>query len=404
MKLLFTHDTLFRKYNERLFSLTFTNHLWETRYLPVFPQITVIGRDGGNIEKEEADNMKLANAGNVDFDLIPWKNLALAKLLHYRYLRERIKAAIEKCDCLIARVPSELSYLAIKEARRQDKPYMVEVVGCAWDSLWNHSWKGKFVALFSYLAMKRAVKEAKYAIYVTNEFLQQRYPCKGTSIACSNVSLKPFDDKIIEKRISKIENHTGKTVIGTIAAVNVRYKGQQNVIKALGLLKRQGIVSFEYQLVGGGDQEYLKNIACKYGVSEQVKFYGSISHDRVFDWLDAIDIYIQPSLTEGLPRSLVEAMSRGLPCIGSSTGGIPELLGSQSTFRLTHNIAGEIAKLLQYMDVNRMKTSAILNFRKSQEYKTELLEQKRRKFFHLFKNEAESSCSCGSKDSSRKCH
>ena len=390
MKLLFAHSVPFKRHEGQLYALTFNKQLWESRYLPVFSQITVIGRDGGIITKEEAANMKLANADNVDFDLVPWKNLALAKLFHYRNFRERIKGAVSQCDCLIARVPSELSYMAIKEAKRQSKPYLVEVVGCAWDSLWNHSWKGKMAALPSYFAMKRAVKEAQYAIYVTNEYLQQRYSCRGISIGCSDVTLKPIDDAILEKRISKIQNSTENIVVGTTAAVNVHYKGQQHVIEALGILKSQGISNYGYQLVGSGDQSCLKTIAQKCGVLGQVKFLGSLSHERVFEWLDNIDIYIQPSLTEGLPRSLVEAMSRGLPCLGSNAGGIPELLEHEHVFRLRNNFAREeIASLLRYMTADHMRDSAIRNFRKSRDYQMGVLEQKRRGFLNAYKEAVE---------------
>ena len=49
--------------------------------------------------------------------------------------------------------------------------------------------------------------------------------------------------------------------------------------------------------------------------------------------MDQVDIYIQPSLTEGLPRGLLEAMSRGCPAIASRVGGIPELLGNSCLHR-----------------------------------------------------------------------
>ena len=52
----------------------------------------------------------------------------------------------------------------------------------------------------------------------------------------------------------------------------------------------------------------------------------------MFEWLDDMDLYIQPSLQEGLPRAVVEAMSRGLPALGAHTGGIPELLGEDCIF------------------------------------------------------------------------
>ena len=43
-------------------------------------------------------------------------------------------------------------------------------------------------------------------------------------------------------------------------------------------------------------------------------------------WLDAVDLYVQPSRQEGLPRGTLEAMSRACPALGSTAGGLPELL------------------------------------------------------------------------------
>ncbi len=40
------------------------------------------------------------------------------------------------------------------------------------------------------------------------------------------------------------------------------------------------------------------------GLENQIKLLGPLSHDEIFEWLDSIDIYIQPSLLEGLPRAL----------------------------------------------------------------------------------------------------
>src|SRR5699024_1154844 len=134
---------------------------------------------------------------------------------------------------------------------------------------------------------------SSYVVYVTSKFLQNRYPTKGKNTNCSNVALTEFDDSILENRLDKIKdmNKENKIIIGTTAAVDVRYKGQQYVIQALGKLKKRGIVNLEYQLIGGGNQEYLRSVCKRYDVIDQVKFLGSIPHDKVISWLDDIDLY-----------------------------------------------------------------------------------------------------------------
>ncbi len=136
--------------------------------------------------------------------------------------------------------------------------------------------KGKLIAPYMKIATRNRGREAPFAVYVTKEFLQKRYPTKGENINCSNVALIEFDDAVLEKRLQRIQQDNPKIIIGTTAAVNVRFKGQQYIIEALGNLKKQGITNFEYHLTGAGDQTYLKAIAKKYEVLDQVKFLGAI--------------------------------------------------------------------------------------------------------------------------------
>lgn len=96
--------------------------------------------------------------------------------------------------------------------------------------------------------------------------------------------------------------------------MNLKTKGQHDVIRALGELKKRGDTNYEYQLVGLGDESFLRSIA-KNTMLRMKWFLGGKTHDEVFQWLDNIDIYVQPSYQEGLCRAIVEAMSRGCPVI-----------------------------------------------------------------------------------------
>ena len=51
------------------------------------------------------------------------------------------------------------------------------------------------------------------------------------------------------------------------------------------------------------------------------------------DYYDSIDIYVQPSKQEGLPRAVIEAMSRGCPVLGTDIAGIPELIQERCLFK-----------------------------------------------------------------------
>jgi glycosyltransferase involved in cell wall biosynthesis len=108
------------------------------------------------------------------------------------------------------------------------------------------------------------------------------------------------------------------------------------------------------------------------------------SGDPVFQWLDGLDIYIQPSFTEGLPRALVEAMSRGLPALGSTCGGIPELLPPECLHMPGDDktLAAHLARMIQ--DKACRIQQARRNFSEAQNYYADRVEAKRDAFWHEF--------------------
>lgn len=64
----------------------------------------------------------------------------------------------------------------------------------------------------------------------------------------------------------------------------------------------------------------------KYGLNDIVSFEGWVSGDKKINLLNKVDAYILPSYHEGLPISILEAMSYSLPIISTNVGGIPEIL------------------------------------------------------------------------------
>ncbi|MFD1607120.1 glycosyltransferase [Oceanobacillus luteolus] len=395
MKLLFVHDTKFKEDNNGIYYTggSYNEEVWN-RYLSISSDFSVIARKEHSVYDSVIAEKKFNyfDKEKINFIEVPNLNTSIKGFLDFKErkkLNQIISTEVSKSNFIIARLPSSNGNIAIKYAKKFNKPYLVEVVGCSWDTLWNYNTKGKILAPFGYLKQKGAIKNSKYAIYVTNKFLQNRYPTKGKSVNCSNVLLTNISENVLESRLKKIHNINGKSklTIGTIAAINVRYKGQETVIKALSELKKQGKINFEYQLVGGGSVDYLSSIAEKYDVVDQVKFLGSIPHNEVFKWLDTIDIYIQPSKTEGLPRSLVEAMSRGLLSIGTNVGGIPELIDHKYIIGSNKNNNMEIYEILKGIGKKELIQQAKRNHTQSKEYSKELIESRRQAFFKRFIDE-----------------
>lgn len=344
MKLLFCYDGPIVKDELKNYYGTALNDEMFKRYDCISDDVTIAVRVN-DIKNNTKD--KYLKITKEKYKIIECPNISSIKgiLFYRRKSRQVLEKQIQKNDFIIARLPSFIGNLAIAIAKKYNKPYLIEMVGCPWDSLWNHSLKGKIIAPYMYYKTKKNVKNAKYVLYVTEKFLQKRYPTNGKNISCSNVIIDETKDIVLERKLRRIENlNCRKILIATTAAVNVKYKGQQYVIKAISKLKDEGF-NIQYYPIGGGDNTYLKNMAKKYNVLENVKFLGPLAHDKVFDILDKVDVYIQPSKQEGLPRALIEAMSRGCLCIGANAGGTPELLNSKYIVRKGNT--NDIVKVLK---------------------------------------------------------
>ena len=163
-----------------------------------------------------------------------------------------VEQQIKQSDIVILRSQSSIAQLALPYIHKYKKPYIIESVGCSWDSYWNHGLLGKIIAPYMYLKTKSAIAEAKYVYYVTTEFLQKRYPTSGKTICCSNVVLDRLDGRTLEDRLRKIKKFDPqkKLILGTAAALDTRYKGQEYVIQALKHLTKVGY-NVEYRLAGG---------------------------------------------------------------------------------------------------------------------------------------------------------
>lgn len=369
MQVVFGHDHKFRLINGEYYSTGGLSNEILSRYAKYFGRVIVVAR----VVNEDVTGENYSKITNSDVKIIN-RNLVTVR---------EIKKIVKKSDCVISRLPSKIGSELVSYCNNI-KPCFVEMVACPWDSLSNHSIRGKIIAPFAMYFTKIQVKNAEYVLYVTNEFLQKRYPTKGKQLGCSDVCLEEINPEILANRIEHIKKNSGKYIIGTTAAVDVKYKGQEFVIKALSILKKRGITNFEYQLVGNGSQERLKQIAKKYGVEDKVIYLGGKPHDKVFEWLDSIDIYIQPSLQEGLPRALVEAQSRALPCCGSSTGGIPELLLKECVFDKKGDLPLTIANWLQDFTDEKAIEYATWNFNNSKNYQSDILAAKRDAFYREF--------------------
>lgn len=363
----------------------FDKHLWN-RYLSIFNHLTVVGR---RVDKLP-NNLVLSSCPNVDFHLID--NIGgLRNLKNRNKAYDSIFTVIDNVDFAIIRLPSNLGKIAVDICKKLDKKYVLEIVGDPFEAYWYHGNPlGKIIGPFEYFQLKNIVSAAQNVIYVTKSNLQKRYPPKYNTTEISNVRLLTINSKSSVNKFYE-RKFSDKFKIGLIGSFHVKYKGHIEAIKSLNKLVKDGVKDIELYLVGTGNFDWVKDFAIKMGVIDYVNFVGTLEagESGVFSFLDTIDLYIHPSKTEGLPRVVLEAMSRGKICLASDVGGTNELISRE----FIHN-PGDWKKLASQIldvyskDVNSKITIALNNLIVAEEYLECNLNSKRVNFIKNILNEA----------------
>ncbi|WP_231510343.1 CmcI family methyltransferase [Fischerella sp. PCC 9605] len=116
----------------------------------------------------------------------------------------------------------------------------------------------------------------------------------------------------------------------TAARIETR-KGYQYQLEAIKQLMYSPVWSNLYFVWAGAGifepqlEKELQQAVDKLGISDKIIFLGQRSD--ISDWLNVADIFVFPSMLEGMPLCVIEAMAKGLPVIASNVSGIPEELG-----------------------------------------------------------------------------
>ena len=327
MRLLVSLDHLYTQAPDgSVWTTAMHDHAYWQRYLDVFDEVVVVARvqpvtHGAGLRADGPGVLFLA----VPMYAGPWQFLR-----QRRTIRRLVDAALMPGVAVSVRVPSQLGYLVAACAQRAGMSFSAEVVADPWTfftaGVTRHPLR-PLMRRLSAAKLRSVCRAATNVCYVTTEALQRAYPASPGALTESVLDID-LDDAWFTPppRVPS----TADPILVLVGNFPALYKGQDLLIRALPELHRAGF-HCQLELVGEGRQEpLLRKLAHEVGVVGQVHFVGSAAGpEAVRARLDAATIFVLPSRSEGLPRSLVEAMARGLPCIATSVGGIPELLAAE---------------------------------------------------------------------------
>ncbi|WP_229398006.1 glycosyltransferase family 4 protein [Micromonospora okii] len=356
--------------------------IWQ-RYLSAFDEVRVVARVA-----DVADVP--AGALRVDGDAV-----RVHALPYYvgpaQYLRQRarIGRAVARAagpgDAVILRVPSALGSLLAAERRRRGLPYALEVVGDPYDvfapGVVRHPLRPLLRRRFTD-RLRRECAAATAVAYVTESYLQRRYPHRGDAPAAALSSVDLPGDAFVARPRPAARCAGARGDLVAVGTLDQLYKGFDTLIAAVARLAAAGVQVRLTHVGAGRYDDHLRRLADQLGVGHRVDFVGQVPPGApLHAHLDAADLFVMPSRTEGLPRALVEAMARALPAIGTAVGGIPELLATDDLVAPDDPDGLAVAVREMLADPARMAGASARNLDRATAFARPALEPRRADFY-----------------------
>ncbi len=185
-----------------------------------------------------------------------------------------------------------------------------------------------------------------------NKMLQLGIPSEKIDVIPNGIDaekFRPMDQGHCRKTLHIPPDLKCILFIGSLETV----KGAEYLIEAFHQVQKKYPDPVHLFIIGKGVLENtMKKKISAYGLESRVTLVGAVKHDRIPLWLNASDIFCLPSIREGMPNVILEALSCGKPVVASRVGGIPELITKTDYGILfppndTHALAASLVSALE---------------------------------------------------------
>lgn len=150
------------------------------------------------------------------------------------------------------------------------------------------------------------------------------------------------------------------------------------ILEATQILNKEGFEDFNISIIGNGSEKtYLESFSKKINISKKIKFYGEVDYEEVLKILIKMDLFILPSISEGISNSLLQSCAAGCVPLVLNTPQNKEVVSSGIngfSFNSSNELAEHILKLKDSYLRERLAQAAYQNVRKN--FNIELIAEK----------------------------
>ena len=296
-------------------------------------------------------------------------------------MRSIARRALEEADSVLFRMAGMIGSTTWPLIRHRNRPFGVEICGEPGTTRGSLRHPLRPLLHWHYTReMRRVCQSAAATAYVTTEMFQQLYPPAAGTFTTHYSSIElPVWQVLSQPRVFSAANRPWRLIcVGTF---RIMYKGQDVLLEALARVIQSGCDATVTFLGDGRYRGAMEHLARDLKIQDRVEFRGNLpAGDAVFAELDQADLFVLPSRQEGIPAQRLRRW-RGLPCIGSRVGGIPELIGPDELVPPDDPAAlsNKIVELLR--DPARMTRLSQRNLKMAADFTSDVLRTRRAAFY-----------------------
>jgi phosphatidylinositol alpha-1,6-mannosyltransferase len=302
------------------------DYAYLTRYLTHYENIQVLVRTRNVTHVDEA--LPRLDGDNVKIVPLPDPASPIQALMGLPAMIRDIKTAAKAAQACYLKMPDVLGTLVGLILWWLQRDYAVEVVADSYEGI-RHAKKTmlgcrQYARLFDRLT-RFIVSRASTVTYISR-YLQNRYPHPEPDhqfVFCS------VDIAEKDRGQTRSLDELDVTPFQIVAAGRLSAeKGHVYLIRAMKQIIDSSERPVALEIFGEGpERPALEAEVLALDLEGHVRFLGYVKRgDPLNHYLDKAQLYVLPSLTEGMGRGLIEAMARGVPCVATAVGGVPEYL------------------------------------------------------------------------------
>lgn len=268
------------------------------------------------------------NSSNMEVIHLPYFTSYLSAAKTFLPFRESFRRHIDKIDILWIRYPGPFVVYVSNLAKQRSKKFLFDVTGDPFEVVRKGTkYKGIFrIIALLYLKIEQALMKnvlRNTLIFTRGQELYRRYSrhaYKTVNIIGTTLSDENF---FYREDTCQCETETRILYVGFLR----HEKGLQYLLRSLKVLREKKL-NVRLTVIGDGHmKELLIQDSFKLNIGNAVDFKGYVSSEEKLEkFYVRSDIFVLPSISEGTPRVLLEAMARGLPVVATDVGGIPDLI------------------------------------------------------------------------------